>query len=383
MMTRMGFDELWIQLIMNCISTISYPVVLNGVPRKAFTPERGLRQGDPLSPFLFLVCSEGLSTLLRLTSEKWVLRWVKASRRSPQITHLLFTDDCVLFGEATEKGQCVNYRKSTMFFSSNTIDTVQSVISNRLGVKRSNNFKKYLGLPNMVGKRRRLAFQHLKDRIKMKIDNWRRKRSFHKNCFTSNSSLHNGMLSITKINILCELKEFGGIGYRNFAKFNLALIAKQGWRLIENLKSLLAQTLKAKYHLNSDFLNSELGNLPSYTWKSIWAVKGLLLTRLCWKVGNGRDIRIEDDIWVPNAEGLHIQQMVKRQNITRLIRSTFSREDAQKILQIPLAHTPHDDFLAWRGESTGEYTVRSGYKLLLHGNFLNDNRYNPIENRKC
>ncbi|KAB2069753.1 hypothetical protein ES319_A08G112700v1, partial [Gossypium barbadense] len=68
---------------------------------------------------------------------------------------------------------------------------------------------------------------------------------------------------------------------------------------------------------------------------------------------------------------------------SELIESTFSEEDVQKILQILLAHTPHDDFLAWRGESTGEYTVRSGYKLLLLGNFLNDNRYNPIEIRKC
>ncbi|KAH1074309.1 hypothetical protein J1N35_026637 [Gossypium stocksii] len=108
--------------------------------------------------------------------------------------------------------------------------------------------------------------------------------------------------------------------------------------------------------------------------------------------------RIEDDLWVPNAEGLHIKQMLRRQNITRVVdpidsnnkswkselfESTFSEEDAQKILQIPLAHTPHDNFLAWRGESTSEYTVGSGYKLLLHGNFLNDNRYNPIENRKC
>lgn len=59
-----------------------------------------------------------------------------------------------------------------MFFSSNTIDTIRVTISNRLGVKRSNNFEKYLGLPNMVARKKHLAFQHLKDRIKMKIDSW-------------------------------------------------------------------------------------------------------------------------------------------------------------------------------------------------------------------
>lgn len=100
------------------------------------------------------------------------------------------------------------------------------------------------------------------------------------------------------------MKENGDLDYRCLAKFNLALLAKQGWRLIVNPNSLLGRTLKAKYHPNFDFLHSELGNIPAYTWKSIWAAKGLLLSGLYWRVGTGRDIRIEDDGWVPNVEGL-------------------------------------------------------------------------------
>lgn len=188
MMTKMGFTDSRIDLFMYCISTVSYSVVLNGVAGKDFTLERTLRQGDPLSPYLFLICNEGLSTLLRLASEEGNLRGVKVSRRGPQISHLLFVDECILFGEATDKGimtfenvlkedkvfsgQCVNYGKSTVFFSSNVIDTVRVTISDRLGVKRSNNSEKYLGLPNMVGRKRCLPFQHLKDHIKMKSDSW-------------------------------------------------------------------------------------------------------------------------------------------------------------------------------------------------------------------
>ncbi|KAL1164424.1 hypothetical protein V6Z11_A06G069100 [Gossypium hirsutum] len=115
-----------------------------------------------------------------------MLKGIKASRRGPQITRLLFVDDCVLFGEANEKGaktfgkilkeyeacsgQSINYGKSTVFFSSNTTEMICLAISNKLRVKRTNNTEKYLGLPNMVGKRKRLAFQHLKDRIKAKIN---------------------------------------------------------------------------------------------------------------------------------------------------------------------------------------------------------------------
>ncbi|KAH1047985.1 hypothetical protein J1N35_038769 [Gossypium stocksii] len=284
------------------------------------------KSNNVLEKLEHLWASEGLFTLLILGSEEGNLKGIRASSRSPQITHLLFADNCILFGEATDK--------------------VRSAISNRLGVKRSNNSETYLGLPSVVDRRRRLAFQHLKDHIKVKNDNW------------SSHLLSQG-------------------GKEVFIKAVLQAIPHNGM---------------------FPFTKVKLGNLPSYTWKSIWAIKGLLQTGLCWRVGNGHNIRIEEDVWIPNVEQIQINQLVRGQNITRvadlidsmnrtwkyeIIESTFTEEVAQKILQIPLAHSPHEDFLAWRGESTGEYTVRSGYKLLLHGNLLNNNRYNPIENREC
>lgn len=113
MMGKIGFNRSWIRLIMHCISTVSYSIVLNGEVGKTFWPMRGLRQGDPLSPFLFLISSEGLSTLLRLAREEGSLRGIKACRRSPQITHLLFADDCILFGEASEEGTIVLFAYSS------------------------------------------------------------------------------------------------------------------------------------------------------------------------------------------------------------------------------------------------------------------------------
>lgn len=96
--------------------------------------------------------------------------------------------DCILFGEATERGatvlknilkeyelsfgQCVNYNKSTIFFSTNTQKEEKRVIVRMLGVRRSNNLERYLELPNLVGRRKKAAFQSLKDRLKQRIDNW-------------------------------------------------------------------------------------------------------------------------------------------------------------------------------------------------------------------
>lgn len=70
-------------------------------------------------------------------------------------------------------------------------------------------------------------------------------------------------------NRLCELKSHGGLGFRSLSQFNLALLAKQGWRLLSYLDSLLTRTLKAKYFSNTNFMESTLGQLPSYTWRSI------------------------------------------------------------------------------------------------------------------
>ncbi|KAA3474991.1 reverse transcriptase [Gossypium australe] len=103
-MGKMGFDPNWISSIMNCISIVSYSVILNGQIGDTFHPSIGLRQGDPLSPFLFLICGEGLSSLMRKATNEGLLKGVKVSRRGPQISYLLFADDCILFGEANERG---------------------------------------------------------------------------------------------------------------------------------------------------------------------------------------------------------------------------------------------------------------------------------------
>ncbi|KAA3471135.1 LINE-1 reverse transcriptase isogeny [Gossypium australe] len=113
---------------MECISSISYFVVLNRETREVVTLARGFRQGDPLSPYLFLICNEGLSTLMRLTMMDGLLKGAKIYRQRPEISHLLFADDCILFGKATKEralvlkqilqeyekssGQCVNFDKS-------------------------------------------------------------------------------------------------------------------------------------------------------------------------------------------------------------------------------------------------------------------------------
>lgn len=123
-----------------------HSVVFNRNVGENFLPSRGLRQGDPFSPFLFLLCGERLSSLMRLARTRNIIKGVKVCRSRPTISHLLFADDCILLAEATEmraqslkqvlneyersSGQCVNYDKSTVFFSSNTQEGERVAVSN-------------------------------------------------------------------------------------------------------------------------------------------------------------------------------------------------------------------------------------------------------------
>ena len=101
MMRRMGFRERWISLMMMCVTTISFSVLINGQPKGRIVPTRGLRQGDPISPYLFLLCAEGLSAMLQRKGSGEAVSGVQICRRAPRISHLLFADDCSVFGKAS------------------------------------------------------------------------------------------------------------------------------------------------------------------------------------------------------------------------------------------------------------------------------------------
>ena len=100
-MCKLGFDQRWVQVALEIVTTASYSVLINGEPRGFITQSRSIRQGDPLSPYLFLLCAEGLSTLLRKAVETQVLHGILSSQHRVCISHLLFTNDSLLFCKAT------------------------------------------------------------------------------------------------------------------------------------------------------------------------------------------------------------------------------------------------------------------------------------------
>ncbi|GMI90175.1 hypothetical protein like AT4G29090 [Hibiscus trionum] len=179
---------------------------------------------------------------------------------------------------------------------------------------------------------------------------------------------------------LCKLKNFGGLGFRDLAKFNVALLAKQGWRLVTSPSSLIGRLFWAKYFPSSDFMKARLGSNPSLIWRSVWSARGLLKKRIRWKVGCGRMVSVWNDYWLPgpvpkkvsSLQTLDVQWVADLIDeasggwMTDLVMTTFSSSEALEILSISLPMGAQPDTKVWYGEHSGIYSVRSGYRLLMH-----------------
>ena len=176
------------QWIMTCVSTVRYSVRFTGVPSHSFSPSRGLRQGDPLSPYLFLLVADGLSTLLKHNERLGNIDGVKVCRRALSVSHLLFVDDSLLFFRANVhqalvikdvlstfercSGQLLSPNKCSLLINENCDQQIADQVRLTLGVERLDFKAKYLGLPTPHGRVRRGLFQPLEGRFHKRMVAW-------------------------------------------------------------------------------------------------------------------------------------------------------------------------------------------------------------------
>jgi hypothetical protein len=106
-MLTMGFSSKWISWVNQCVSTVSYSLLINGSPTNPIHPSRGIRQGDPLSPYLFLLCANVLSCALLKQEQIGNLKGLKIGRVAHPLSHLLFADDSFLFFKIDNKAPSI------------------------------------------------------------------------------------------------------------------------------------------------------------------------------------------------------------------------------------------------------------------------------------
>ncbi|CAM8948202.1 unnamed protein product [Rhodiola kirilowii] len=165
MLLKLGFPEVWVKSVMSCICLVKYTVRVNDMLTIEFRPERGIRQGDPLSLYLFLIYTEWLTSKLREMQRSNKINGVKICGEAAEVSHLLFADDSMFFLRADIKnpvnlkealkdyeklsGQMINFNKSEIVFSQNVPGNISKSICRVLGVELVDKISRYLGLPVM------------------------------------------------------------------------------------------------------------------------------------------------------------------------------------------------------------------------------------------
>jgi hypothetical protein len=139
---RMGFSDKWVHWMVMCVELVDYSVLVNGEKVGHVILGRGLRQGDPISPYLFILCAKGLSSLISRAEATGDLTGIAICRGTPRVTHLLFADDCFLFFKACDRqaqtmknilslyeaasGQSISLPKSEIYYSWNVADALKN-----------------------------------------------------------------------------------------------------------------------------------------------------------------------------------------------------------------------------------------------------------------
>lgn len=367
-----------------------------------------------------------------------LLTGIKVGRYSPPISHLFFADDTIIFSKATLRevetalqciqsyeaafGQQVNFDKIELTFSRNVPTNCQNLIRGRIRIKTDSAPLKYLGLPTMVGKSKKNIFSCLLDRVQKKLKGWKaltlsqRAReilikciaqaipTYIMSCFAIPISIcHDIKSAISRYwwggcdtqrkihwiswDNLCLPKNKGGMGFRAMHHFNMALLAKQGWRLLHSESSLVARVFKGRYYPRTSFLEAKLGHQCSYAWRSILEARNILTDGCIWRVGNGQAIHIWQDNWIPHIE--HKQPITahtenradhlvstlidQERRIWKqdLIAEIFLPSDIPFITNILLSRRSITDVLTWPYTKDFTYSVRSGYHWLREKQFLN------------
>lgn len=187
-LSQLGFDPTWVSWIMSCVESVSYSFLVNGSPMGSVTPSRGIRQGDPLSPYLFILCTEVLSSLCEKAQIDGSLPGIRVARGCPSVNHLLFADDTMFFCRSSSSsvaallkilrdyeelsGQCINFAKSSISFSARTPIEAKTRVKTTLQIEAEGGIGKYLGLPENFGRKKRDIFASILDRIKQKTLSW-------------------------------------------------------------------------------------------------------------------------------------------------------------------------------------------------------------------
>jgi hypothetical protein len=297
MLQRFGFCDKWIRWIRACVFAGNLSILVNGSPTKEFKIHRGLKQGDPLAHFLFLLVAEGFGGVMKKAVEVSLFKGFHVGGNGLVISHLQYADDTLCIGEASVQnlwtlksilrgfhmvsGLKVNFWKSCLMGVNTQADFVDLACS-FLNCRQGQFPFKYLGLPVGANPRRLSTWDPLIEYLKKRLNSWGKKHiSLGGRIVLINSVLNSipiffmsflkmpsqvvktvvriqreflwgGVRGGRKISwlswkMVCKEKREGGLGVRDVRVVNLSLLTKWRWKLLQNEPALWKDVLVAKY----------------------------------------------------------------------------------------------------------------------------------------
>ncbi|XP_056688797.1 uncharacterized protein [Spinacia oleracea] len=407
-----GFPSHLISLIMSCITTPHINVLWNGALTREFCPSRGIRQGDPLSSYIFVLCLDRLSMLIQKEVDLGHWKPITLSR-TVKISHVFYADDVFLFGHATPQnmesmldvlkgfgeisGLRINMQKSSLIFPTHMSHVVRNSIANPHGLTVTSSLGKYLGVDIRPNKLKIANFVGLLDKTMDRIKGWQAKllnmagRCTLLKSVLNTYPLYNMQTSLLPARVINSLEKssrkflwnkvdrsrfmvrtswanvtkplsMGGLGVRRLKEWNLAFMAKLGW--------------------SAKFLDCFSGSHQSPMWRDILKGRSLLQKGLIVGIGNGRSTSLWYHHWVGSGPLYKLIDRDIPERIAHFLVSDIIRDgqwDFTKVSQfmppdicdmirlVPLATcTNVEDFIRWVYTKNGVFSVKSAYFLLLH-----------------
>ena len=342
-----GFPRKIVDWIMVCVTSVTFSLSINGHMHGYFRGKRGLRQGDPLSPYLFTLVMEILTLILHKRVQESTAFSFHQHCQELQVINLCFADDLFIFLRANRESATVimnaldefanasglvsSLPKSTVYFS-NVRPSVKMDILSIIPFKEGSLPVKYLGVPLVSSRLLVRDCKPLVEQIHKRLDDWRNKYL----SFAGRVQLINSVISaihvywssvfILPTNVIMEIeqlmrgflwcqgemkkgkakvawddvclpKEEGGLGIRKIRPFNIALFSIQIWKLITSKESLWVKWVHTHKLRGTSFWNVPIRGNMSWSWRMMLQIRPII-RQFCWvRIGNGQHTFAWFDNW--------------------------------------------------------------------------------------
>uniref|UniRef100_J3L5V2 Reverse transcriptase domain-containing protein n=1 Tax=Oryza brachyantha TaxID=4533 RepID=J3L5V2_ORYBR len=355
---KKGFDDHFIKLVLACISTPCFSVTINGETFGNFRSQRGIRQGCPLSPYLFVLALNSLAETLVNQANLGNIKGSKLSVNGPSIYSIFYADDLIITGEASyqeartilsilqdfvSSGQMPNWGKSSVAFSKCTAQMTRTLVKSFFPVADISSSTNYLGHPLLISAAtKNSAYSFLIDKFKSKLSTLKANKLSHAGRLTlirsafasipvyymSHILMSNQLIKkLTSIirkfwwkgsltgddtdgicfrswQYICKPKNEGGLGVRDLWAINKALLIQSAWNFLSRPNELISTVLKAKYFPDRPFWLCSHQGPKSIFWSSIIKIKPFLSSSCHWQLARG-DISIWNQPWVSIWSNIH------------------------------------------------------------------------------